>query len=56
MLGCSVGSCLLAALSLVLICMALATDYWLVAYGPHSASHSGLWQVCLADVCVSPAP
>ncbi|TFJ97196.1 S-acyl fatty acid synthase thioesterase, medium chain [Platysternon megacephalum] len=54
MLACSVGSCLLAVFSLVLLCMALFTDYWLVALGPHSTSHSGLWQECLANECQSP--
>ncbi|XP_044847612.1 protein NKG7-like [Mauremys mutica] len=55
MLACSVGSCLLAVLSLVLLCMALFTDYWLLALGPSSTGHSGLWQECVAGVCVSPA-
>uniref|UniRef100_A0A8C4WN56 Natural killer cell granule protein 7 n=2 Tax=Gopherus evgoodei TaxID=1825980 RepID=A0A8C4WN56_9SAUR len=54
MLACSVGSCLLAVLSLVLLCTALFTDYWLVAFGPSDTAHSGLWQECRADVCVSP--
>ncbi|CAM5124797.1 unnamed protein product [Natator depressus] len=54
MQACSVGSCLLATLSLVLLCVALSTDYWLVAYGGGVTSHSGLWQQCLADVCRSP--
>lgn len=56
MLACRVGSCLLAVLSLVLLCMALFTDYWLVALGPRFTGHSGLWQECVAGVCVSPAP
>uniref|UniRef100_K7FQ95 Uncharacterized protein n=1 Tax=Pelodiscus sinensis TaxID=13735 RepID=K7FQ95_PELSI len=46
MQACSVGSCLLAALSLLLLCLALSTDYWLVAYGPKDTFHSGLWQQC----------
>ncbi|XP_074837482.1 protein NKG7-like [Carettochelys insculpta] len=56
MLAGSVGSCLLAVLGLLLLCMALSTDYWLVAYGPKLTVHSGLWQVCLADGCHTPSP
>ncbi|CAM4678771.1 unnamed protein product [Lepidochelys olivacea] len=54
MQACGVGSCLLATLSLVLLCMALSTDYWLVAYGPRATAHSGLWQVCVVNECRSP--
>nr|XP_005293975.2 protein NKG7 [Chrysemys picta bellii] len=55
MWACSVGSCLLAVSSLVLLCMALVTDYWLLAIGANTTAHSGLWQVCLPVGCQSPA-
>ncbi|XP_067413574.1 protein NKG7-like [Emydura macquarii macquarii] len=51
----SIAGSLLAALSGVMLCLALFTDYWLVAYGPKDTGHSGLWQECW-PVCQSPAP
>lgn len=39
----------LGSLSLVAVLVALGTDFWFVAIGPHSMAHSGLWDPNLAD-------
>ncbi|XP_008115512.1 protein NKG7 [Anolis carolinensis] len=54
MLACRVFSMVLTATSLVLLLMALITDYWLVAYGTNDIVHSGLWKWCRDGNCFVP--
>ncbi|XP_061452550.1 protein NKG7-like [Rhineura floridana] len=54
MVPCRIFSILVASISIVLLLIALTTNYWLVAYGPSSIVHSGLWQVCIDGHCFAP--
>ncbi|XP_042296630.1 protein NKG7-like [Sceloporus undulatus] len=54
MLACRIFSVLLTSISLVLLLMALITDYWIVASDAISFMHSGLWKVCRDGNCFVP--
>ncbi|XP_062996385.1 protein NKG7-like [Elgaria multicarinata webbii] len=54
MLACRIVSMLMAFVSIVLLHMALTTDYWVVVYGVKDIMHSGLWQQCKNGNCTTP--
>uniref|UniRef100_A0A8D0BDM4 Natural killer cell granule protein 7 n=1 Tax=Salvator merianae TaxID=96440 RepID=A0A8D0BDM4_SALMN len=46
MLACRISSILMVFTSIIVLFIALTTDYWLIAFGPKSFAHSGLWTEC----------
>ncbi|XP_015277038.1 PREDICTED: protein NKG7 [Gekko japonicus] len=48
--GLHIAACFVSFISLLLLIIALASDYWVVG---SDRSHTGLWQMCKANICLS---